>query len=130
MICLQVWWYIICLLQVCEWNSYTTARAPVLTIKKKLIIESLGTQKLPNDISVSKHLSIYTHLFSFNSTAVERCSWKMLFLEICFLFQMLFSPQCLRKKFVEFFTAILLLLSATLIEVEVLNRLASNRNNN
>ena len=42
---------------------------------------------------------------------------------------MLFFPQCLRKNVVEFFTAIVLLLSATLLKFEVLNRRASNRNN-
>ena len=95
---LQVWQGIICLLQVCEWffvckgSSYTTAH--VLKIKKSSLWRVWSTEKLVQDIFVSKHLSIYPYFLLFKSLAVESSSWKIVVPEnICLLFQMLFSRK-------------------------------------
>ena len=93
-------------------------------------MERLRYKKTTQDISVNKYLSIYPYLLLFKSTTVEKCSWKIVFLgNICLLFHMLFFPTKFLKNICRFFLAIGLLLSATLLKVEVLHRLVSYRNN-
>ena len=89
---------------VCEGNSYITVGAHVLKIRKSLLWRVWGTKKLLQDISVSKYLSIYPYLLLFKSITVEKCSWKIEYLEnICLLFHMLFFPAKSLKNICRFF---------------------------
>ena len=92
---------------------------------EKVHLESSRYRKTTLDISVSDHLSIYAYLFLFKSKAIE-CFLENIVPENMFSFPDLFFSHIV---FVKCFTAIVLVLSATLLKVEVLNRLASNRNN-
>ena len=100
---LQVWWDIICLLQVCEWffvsdwNSYTTAGVHVL---RKSSSREFEVQKSYSKIFRFPNISRSMHIFFFSSQQPLRgffgkcCSLKYLF-----SFADAFFPQCLRKMF-------------------------------
>ena len=98
--------------------------------QEKLIIESLRYRK-----TTQRYFCFQTALnlcisFSFQFNSRREVFLENIVPENMFSFpDAFFSLQYLRKTFVEFFTAIVLLLSATFLKVKVLNRLASNRNN-
>ena len=131
MIYLQVWWDIICLLQVFEdllfQNQTAMPHQEFMFLKlEKVHLESCLRYRKTTlryfGFQTSLNLCIF---FSFYVN-----SRREVFLENVpenmFSFPDAFFSY---NVFIKCFTAIVLLLSATLLKVEVLNRLASNRNN-
>ena len=125
MVYLQVWICIICMLQVCEdflfANEIAIPQQEFLL--KKLIIESLRYRKTsPRYFCFQTSLNLCIS-FSFQFNSRREVFLEDIVPENMFSFPGAFFPQCLRKKCAEFFTAMVLLLSAILLKVEVLNRL-------